>query len=349
MTHAEAEKVFTLMHRHWPALANPAFRVFAKKKDKAFGMVCGNPAQLRNAANWSEADGWNLYVQMNPSAPLNGTRSSADEIDFWCWFLIDIDPLADYEGIPNPLAALDKVDSILRNYLGEKVLHRYVIDSGRGMQAWYPLYPYATTQRMMFRMEPLARDFELSDTLIGVQEYAIKDAAPRAMGYWLNLLRERLDLVGNEGCMVDLCARDLPRVMRMPYTINVKTGRRGDLLEEAFECNYALADKLLKYAPYKVWKPVEQITLAGVDASTPWQVFVPHMTRAGRIFLTEGADEGGRHHAAVAAARSLRDLGCSHSQARLALIEGGKACTPTFEADEVDIIIRRNFNVATTQ
>jgi hypothetical protein len=343
MTHAEAEKVFTLMRRHWPALANPAFRIFARRKDKAFGMVCGNPAQLRNAANWSEADGWNLYVQMNPSAPLNGTRSSADEIDFWCWFLIDIDPLANYEGIPNPLAALDKVDAILRNYIGEKTLHRYVIDSGRGMQAWYPLYPVAVTERKMFRTEPLARDFELEDTLIGVQEYAIKEAAPRAMGYWLNLLRERLDIVGNEGCMVDLCARDLPRVMRMPYTINVKTGRRGDLLEEATDNNYALADKLLKYAPYGVWKPVEVVSLPGVDGSTPWQVFIPHMTRAGRLFITEGAEEGGRHHAAVAAARSLRDLGCSAEQAKLALIEGGKMCFPKFEANEVEVIIVRNF------
>lgn len=76
-------------------------------------------------------------------------------------------------------------------------------------------------------------------------------------------------------------------------------------------------------------------------------MFVAHMTRAGRMFLTEGSEEGGRHHAAVAAARSLRDLGCSHTQARLALIEGGKACTPIFGADEVDIIIRRNFATAT--
>jgi hypothetical protein len=67
------------------------------------------------------------------------------------------------------------------------------------------------------------------------------------------------------------------------------------------------------------------------------------MTRAGRLFITEGAEEGGRHHAAVAAARSLRDLGCSAEQAKLALIEGGKMCFPKFEANEVEVIIVRNF------
>lgn len=345
MNHQEAEKVFTLMHRHWPTLANPAFRIFTRKKDKAFGMVCGNPAQLRNAVNWGELDGWNLYVQMNPSAPLNGTRSSADQIDFWCWFLVDIDPFPGAE-FPNPLGALNKVDSILRNYIGEKILHRYVIDSGRGMQAWYPLYPIAITERWSFRTEPLARDFEIEDTLIGVREYSIRDAAPRAMGYWLNFLRERLNLVGNEGCMVDLCARDLPRVMRMPYTINTKTRRRGDLLEEAADTNYTLGHKLLKYAPYSVWKPVETANVPGVNASTPWQVFVPYMTRAGRIFIIEGSEEGGRHHAAVAAARSLRDLGCSAVQARLALIDGWMKCDRHDDVVEIDTIIRRNFNVA---
>ena len=348
MVSQEADRLFTLLHRHWPQ--GSALRFFARKKvgdeEKVYGIVCGNSSQLMNSVNWAERDGWNCYVGMNPSQKLTGTRVSTEEITHWCWLLIDVDPI---EKGANPLLALEKVDSILRNYLGEKMLHRYVIDSGRGVQAWYPLGPVDVGERRMFRTEPLARDFEIEDTLIGTQEYTIKDAAPRAMGYWLNLLRERLDIVGNEGCMVDLCARDLPRVMRAPNTINVKTGRRGDLLEEATDNNYALADKLLKYAPYSVWKPVEQIILAGVDGSTPWQVFVPHMTRAGRIFLTDGADEGGRHHAAVAAARSLRDLGCSHTQARLALIEGGKACTPAFEADEVDIIIRRNFNVATAQ
>jgi len=344
MLPSQAEQVWDIFQRYWPP--GSAFRWFARRADKVVGMVAHNPSQLKNAVDWAEGAGFNVYVQMNPSKVVTGTRISTEQVTHWNWFLIDIDPLADYEGIPNPLAALDKVDSILRNYLGEKTLHRYVIDSGRGVQAWYPLGPVDVGERRMFRTEPLARDFEIEDTLIGTQEYTIKDAAPRAMGYWLNLLRERLDIVGNEGCMVDLCARDLPRVMRAPNTINVKTGRRGDLLEEATDNNYALADKLLKYAPYSVWRPAESISLPELKGA-PWQVFVAHMTRAGRMFLTEGSEEGGRHHAAVAAARSLRDLGCSHTQARLALIEGGKACTPIFGADEVDIIIRRNFATAT--
>lgn len=348
------------MHRHWPP--GSALRFFARKKvgseERTYGIVCGNPSQLRNAVDWAEADGWNCYVGMNPSTKLNGTRVSTSDITHWCWFLVDVDPTTDRvqfneegeEVIPDPLKALNKVHSILSNYVGEKNLHRYVIDSGRGMQAWYPIVPVAAGEARTFRTNPLPRDFTVKDMLqpVGLAQYKMPEFSTRCMGYWLSFLRERLDLVGNEGCLVDMCARDLPRVMRMPFTVNTKTGHHGTILEVAAETNHNLGEKLLNYTPYHVWKQAEVNIVPGADASTPWQVFVPHMTRAGRIFLSDGADEGGRHHAAVAAARSLRDLGCSAVQARLALIEGGKMCSPVFEASEVAIIIGRNFGAEVT-
>jgi len=337
VTRAEAEKVFSLLPQ--------PLRVFTRKGDEHFGMVAGNPAQLRNIANWAEAEEQNVYLQMNPSDRISGTRVAADEIRSWCWFLVDIDPvekkaLEEYGFLE---MAADRVQGMLQGYLGLEKIHRTVVDSGRGIQIWYPLGPEATDRRLGCRTAPWSGD--LDEIEKDVELYSIAEAAQRAMSYWLKFLRERLPFgqIGDLGCVIDLSVSDLPRVMRCPFTVNTKTGRRTRLLMEARGANPTLADKLLKYAPHHVWKRPDAVCLTGATESTPWQVFVPHMTVAGRRFIQEGTDEGGRHFAAVAAARSLRDLGCSAVQARLAVLEGWKRCTPNDDVGEVDTIIRRNF------
>lgn len=337
MTKSEVERVLSLF-AHWPEGSIARFFARNPTTQDVFGASASSARWLCDYANWADEMGFNSYIQVNPTNKQEGTRCRAEDISHWCWFLLDIDPVLPYA---DPMEALAKAESLLKAQFGLTKLSRVIIDSGRGVQAWYPLGPIPTNDVFRAHTDPLPRLFELEDVPSVVKEMTVGEAAPRAMAYWLGWLNERMGT--HEGCNIDTSVSDLPRVMRLPYTINQKTGRKASIFDTYHGgVNETLAHKLLSYAPYKVW---QDRPVVDVPSGASWTEYVGHMTRGGRVFLTEGQDEPGRHRAASAAMLSLMDLGCDPEQIKAALRFGGSLCTPCLPASETNQMVDRRFNV----
>lgn len=334
MIRSEVEQIFNLFS-HWPE--GSIVRFFARNPttQDVFGASASSARWLCDYANWADEMGFNSYIQVNPTNKQEGTRCRAEDISHWCWFLLDIDPVLPYA---DPMEALAKAESLLKAQFGLTKLSRVIIDSGRGVQAWYPLGPIPTNDVFRAHTDPLPRLFELEDVPSVVKEMLVGEAASRAMSYWLGWLNERMGGTYS-GCNIDTSVSDLPRVMRLPFTINQKTGRRSSILECSSGVNVSLAEKLLTYAPYSLWKSKPILNISFSD----WASFIPYMTRGGRIFVTEGSTEPGRHRAAASALLSLLELGCSKNQIKAALYFGGKLCTPVLPDSEIDPMVDRRF------
>lgn len=204
----------------------------------------------------------------------------------------------------------------------------------------------ADTQ-ILVRTEPLARDFELTDPEyhLNTERLTLREASSRSMSYWLNLLKERMEQVLPDcGVTIDTSVSDLPRVMRLPYTWNFKSNRPTSILRKAEGWNPALGEKLISYTPYNVWRKVEYDAYEMAENAT-WHHYLTHpgMKVNARIYLTEGAHEGGRHKAATAALLSLKELGCNGTQAEAALLWGARLCSPPLESREITPMIDRHF------
>lgn len=184
-----------------------------------------------------------------------------------------------------------------------------IIDSGRGVQLWY----------------------RLNDTPLHDDE-DLRLRARLAMGHILKQLAA-LGPVG--GCTVDTSCSDLPRVMRMPGSVNLKTGRQAIILDKG-EATPWLTEFLLDRTP-----SLPKITLPyyTAGATIPWQKLLPHLTAKAHQFITSGVEEPGRHAACVAAAASLRDYGLSQEAAKRPLLWGAGKCQPPLLATEVDPIL----------
>jgi hypothetical protein len=330
MTEKEAKLVLALFDPQYP------IRFFARNpcSQEVFGGAVADANMLVDYSEWADKAKFNSYIQLNPTRKLVGTRCRAEDITNWSWFMLDIDPVLPYA---DPMSTLERAEDLLKAQFGLKELHRVLIDSARGVQAWYPLGPIPTSEIFKAHTDPLPRSFDLKDVSDVEREMKIGDAAPRAMAYWLGWLFERMGGTYS-GCNIDTSVSDLPRVMRLPFTINQKTGRRTEIKETTSLKNMSLASKLLTYAPYKVWK--EKPAVEALEGAL-WIMYLPHMTRGGRVFLTEGAEEPGRHRAASAAMLSLMDLGCDYGQIKAALRFGGQLCTPVLPSSETDDMIKR--------
>lgn len=348
MTLEQAEKVFSLFSSQWPKDA--VMRVFARNRA---GMTRGDtmldPRMLANWTDYCTKQQFNAYVQMNPTGRKGTGRTSAREVTHWSWFLVDLDPISD---TPDLRLAEEFVVSFIANYLGIKEPRYHLIDSGRGWQMWFPVHAAVLQEgpidlKVVVRTEPLARDFEVTDPeyTSGQLILPLRDAASRAMSYWLNLLKERMQItLPHCGVTIDTSVSDLPRVMRLPYTWNYKTGRTTSILHETKGWNPTMGPKLIDYTPWHVWKPTEIAEYAMVEGAS-WHHYLTHpsMKVNARIYLTEGASEGGRHKAAAAALLSLKELGCPAAQAEAALLWGARLCSPPLEPREITPMIDRHF------
>jgi len=347
VTKQEAERVWALMYTQWPERA--AFRFLARSPNgDVRGHALADPTALAAATETADRIGWNSYVGMNPTFMRGSGRPSGADIFNWAWFLVDIDPIGDWRE-----AKLDEaqewVMSFLRNYLG---LLRYtpaVIFSGRGRQLWFALEPLDLSHFISIRDVPLLRDIDSAmEQMEKGEGYTIKsarDVVSLAQSYWLDLMKERMEHHSGRlgwGVTIDTSVSDLPRVMRLPFTKNYKTGLRADLIEEGARIE-GLGHKLIHYAPHRLWIEREPIVGLEVTASTWWGKFLPHMTVMGRTFLTEGASEGGRHKAAAAALLNLKELGCGREQTKAALLAGAKLCNPELHPREITPMIDRHF------
>lgn len=238
---------------------------------------------------------WNCYVAPNPTTSTKGLRHSAKEVTHWSYFLIDVDPV--HPKACNPRQALRSALNWLTAWteVDFDEIKPIIIDSGRGMQAWIRLEDF---------------DFEEAGT-----HGITRMLARRAMGYWLKRLDDTMH--ADYGCKVDTSVSDLPRVMRMPGTVNLKTGKPSLLVNATDHIYEGLGQTLIKLVPDTVYRDPEIPT--GVKPGQKWQKVFPHLTLMAQNYLMRGQEEPGRHKVMWHTAKKLSELGVTKEEARKAL------------------------------
>jgi hypothetical protein len=272
----------------WDLLPHPegsTVRWFAKGDATQTGGYADTLAELVSAIAWTPK--MNFYVAPNPTDVRHGTRHSTADVTHWSWFFVDIDPVG-LNPVPE-LAAMQAL-ALLSSYW-KTLLAPTVIDSGRGIQMWFRLQD-----------EPLD-DQKRRDVRV-------------AQRYWLDRLS--MDLGEYYGCRVDTTTSDLPRLMRCPGTVNMKTGRRTFIRDHGSPHLY-LGGTIMGIDPkyfQQVTAPMpEDVHLVG----KPWQLAIPHLTIKAQSYLLTGAVEPGRHSVMWHTARCLAERGITIEQTRAAL------------------------------
>lgn len=164
----------------------------------------------------------------------------------------------------------------------------------------------------------------------GSTEVIHRGTVRRVNGYWLKKLDERLGVTN--GCRIDTSVSDLPRVMRCPGTINIKTGREAQFIEATDYVQRGLAHLLVTGTPPKALR--DPTPTKGVAAGQTWQRVFPHLTRMAQLYLSQGQEEPGRHKVMWHTAKKLQELGVLREEARKALrwankLKGKEEALPT--------------------
>jgi hypothetical protein len=302
------------IQRLWNALPHPdgtVIRWMARGRSSG-GRVQGDYArtagELRTAIQ--TFPNLNFYVCPNPTWSRAGVRHTAAQVSHWSWLLLDIDPI--HEDAPdfNPQAALGRAVGLLNLWLDiRNPLHPLILDSGRGAQAWFRLND-----------EPMYLDWtEYGED--GAEELRRREAT-RTMRFWLTKLDETLGEI--HGCRVDTTTSDLPRPMRCPGTVNLKTGRLAYIVEDGAP-HPDLAKMLVDAVPFEVFAQPDP---TGPAEGRSWHFATPHLTNKARTFIFEGWTEPGRHEVLWHTAKRLQEAGVSREETRKALRHGNLQCLP---------------------
>lgn len=309
MNLSEAKEVLAYPNFFWPQ--GSVFRMFARGQGRVFGYICDTPTQLADATTWCDNNGFNSYWQINPTRRRDGTRCSEGDITHWCFLPFDIDPVCDGA---IPLLALHDFEDRLVSHMPEDFkINRLILDSGRGVQALYPCAPLELT--------PSGR-------------YGISQFMSR-------LMHKLLKDVGEvHGCVLDTSCSDLPRVMRMPYTINTKTGKRASFIAKTQD----IAIHSLPALP----APDPHMEVLEIGEGHDWIDYFPHLTVTARKFIQEGHSEPGRHKAAAATMLSLQERGADKRITMDALLTGNAMSPEPLHPREIVTMVDRRFRKALT-
>lgn len=281
----------------------------------------------------------NVYVAPNPTGSMRGVRHSAADVTHWSYFLIDMDPICLDPAKhgkscdkcwrkADPRAAL----ALALHWFGEWTGRNFstsdapnfrppiVIDSGRGCQAWIRLEDVG-----------LFSDGEIPPKENG-GEVIMRSVARRVNGYWLKRLDEQLRLMC--GCRIDTSVSDLPRVMRCPGTINVKTRREAKFIVATDDVFRGLARKMVEDTPRRemIEPPREQVA-----PGLSWQRAAFRLTRMAQEYLTLGREEPGRHKVMWHTAKKFQEVGVSRSEARKAIRWANALRGPNMELSSEEI------------
>jgi len=320
----------------WDLLPHPTpshvVRMFAKMGNRKIGDFARTPGEMQRFVD--SAVDMNVYVAMNPTKSTVGTRHSTADVTHWSYFLIDADPV---EEECDPASALAEALLWLGRWHNIDFKRRppIIVDSGRGMQAWIRLGDIVLDDRQQegrfigisARMDgtPLPRPF-------GV---CTRKTARKAMGYWLKKLAEHVGT--HKGCRIDTSVADLPRVMRMPGTVNQKTGRVTAIVSGPTEPYDFLANTLVEGVPETTFNEPEPGEL---PPGTPWQTVYNRLTRKAQEYLTQGKEDPGRHETMWHTVTKLAECGIDRTQARAAIsyanrILGDEKALPPTEIERI--------------
>jgi hypothetical protein len=277
------------------------------------GDFARSPAEMERFIRSAEAKSMNVYVAPNPTKSTVGPRHAAADVTHWSYVLLDMDPI---EEEYQPLEALEEALLWLGEWCGRDFSKRrpIIIDSGRGAQAWIRLSDHVLTSvdtPAMLKAEHI--DAYYDKTMGGPTPFD-RRTARKTMGYWLKRVADKIGT--RYGCRLDSCTSDLPRVMRMPGTVNIKTGRTAEVLVPSREVFGGFADIMVTGTPDTVFKEPEP---GEMPPGTPWQKVYSKLTRKAQEYLTQGREAPGRHETAWHTATKLKECGIERAQARAAI------------------------------
>jgi hypothetical protein len=295
-------------------------RLFARD---ANGRLLGDYARTyRELERFVECfDGkYNLYVALNPTTSTIGKRHGTSDVTHWSFFPVDIDP-------DTPDAPVAETSRMVINWMraefginGDPI----IIDSGRGRQLWYRLSDYPLTHG-----DSTPAELDSRPWIPGAR-------ARRAMRYWLSRIADAVPS-SFTSCKIDPTVSDLPRVMRLPGTINLKTRRRGAVLNPLTTVYDTLGDEMIRKTPEKdlAYEPRGEVL-----SVSSWQQAIPHLTRACRDYLTEGKSEPGRHTAMWHLVKNLKERGVEQEQSEDAahyanMLRGAEEALSTTEVEKI--------------
>lgn len=322
---------------HWAAI---------NKQGTIGGVACSAEELVAYAAQ-AENEGRNFYVQPNPGNAFSETRCKTEDITAWSWFLVDIDRDRDLD--PLTFEEADELANhaclILMSYLGVRFgLQRVIVHSGRGVQLWLRVsdnHPSLQDGCATFSVREPADWHEGGDIGTAVtREGAVlrlHQAIPIAQAYWLRKLAARWEQeCPDTGTSIDTTSNDLPRLMRCPGTVNMKSGLCATFIENTVEKQdggvFRLPSHLvLDYVPARDMLRAMPTITPDAKPLQNWTEAVPRLSKRAREYLLDGVREPGRHQAAVAAARALAEAGCSEGAILGGLLKGGSKCTPALE------------------
>ena len=278
--------------------------VFAKRERRVHGTWVRGPMQL---SRWMEASSdFDCYIQLNPSYDRTLVRPSVKDVSHLQAVLVDFDPLGvGGEGTDAKKLFMMRAETFLTER-GIPIESIAVIDSGRGFQMWILIEPI-----------PIIGEGSLSR---GVRNFihTLADDWKRTGGY-----------------AIDPSCSDLSRLARLPGTLNSKTGFLAKILK------LAIPTPALWLFPFD-----SDAQNAVLEPSTPrvkWPDVASAITHAAYDFIVNGIEEPGRHKAAVACARSLKDACVPVDDALDYLLLGASRCTPALKPDDIIRLHRDTF------
>jgi len=247
---------------------------------------------------------WSAYLQLNPSSYKLRFRASTHDITHVSLFLVDLD-LMDSTAHEQWNDWGKRVIWLVNSILGAEYDPAW-IHSGRGLQLWY-------------RQEPL----------IPVTPSNVKQI-PWATSALLRKLNEHIEAESNGAWCVDTSCSDLPRLARMPGSINQKTGEPAVILWEG-KPSIDFTERLLAWAP-----PFKEQPVHDGETHSNWIKVFHRLSGLAKDFISEGVPAPGRHKGAYGTAASLRDAGINLEMARLLLQRGALKCSPPLNPEEIE-------------
>lgn len=299
--------VLTLPYSHETIDTKPYVRWFARSRTDGatIGGMLQRPDDFAPLLGVNEK-GYDMFLHLNPTHPRVTRRATIPDTMSWAFMLVDIDPLGEPYTQRRAEAAIVPIMLDLCSKLGVERLTPTVVYTGRGVHLWVRLHPHAVDWA------------HVGDA----QRKLLRSLSPPA-GF-------RIDPLG-----------DTARVVRMPGTINHKTGQRAVLIEPGLLEPIGVSARILEHgAP-----PPPRAT--ATETGLEWQDVKDSLTERARIFLDLGAEEGVRHETCWHVCNLLFQRGVTKESALSALVWGNDASAVKLTPKELVSIVRQVYGRST--
>lgn len=282
---------------------DPFVRWFAKDHDGAtLGGMSKTVENLEDTARILNNKGFDIFAHLNPTRPRVVCRANLEDTLAWSFMLVDIDPL----GKPHKDAVVASIKTPLE-HLQQNLdpggnLAPAVIYTGRGVHMWLRLQPKTDTEW-----------------------WFVGDAQRELLRRLLPAIGYRIDPLG-----------DTARIVRLPGTINHKTGQTAELITAGGMEPPRISEMILTYGR-EMARPHGNPTEHCLD----WRDVKDELTMRARLFLDIGAEEGTRHETFWHVCRALFEKGVRRDSAIYALEWGNQATVKKLSPREIRGIVEQ--------